>query len=204
MPTILCCMCGIDILQNPSNMCVTCLRASVDITAGIPRQLTIHSCRTCERLAFTDEEKVYDLNLLTTLWCCYFHTRDNFFGSYTENLWLSRISMYISSAQHRFLCPPWQKVQLESKELMAACLRKIPGLSKVKLIGDNHPNFHDQLRSDYIKIFLEAYIRRIGKIFLLCKVEVTLFPCSMVKAFFPLLTFFHGWFLLCQVRLSED
>lgn len=36
---------------------------------------------------------------------------------------------------HRFLCPPWQKVQLESKELMAACLRKIPGLSKVKLIG---------------------------------------------------------------------
>ena len=35
----------------------------------------------------------------------------------------------------RFLCPPWQKVQLESKELMAACLRKIPGLSKVKLIG---------------------------------------------------------------------
>jgi nonsense-mediated mRNA decay protein 3 len=49
MPTILCCMCGIDILQNPSNMCVTCLRASVDITAGIPRQLTIHSCRSCER-----------------------------------------------------------------------------------------------------------------------------------------------------------
>lgn len=37
----------------------------------------------------------------------------------------------------RFLCPPWQKVQLESKELMAACLRKIPGLSKVKLIGDS-------------------------------------------------------------------
>lgn len=37
----------------------------------------------------------------------------------------------------RFLCPPWQKVQLESKELMAACLRKIPGLSKVKLIGEN-------------------------------------------------------------------
>lgn len=38
----------------------------------------------------------------------------------------------------RFLCPPWQKVQLESKELMAACLRKIPGLSKVKLIGICH------------------------------------------------------------------
>ena len=34
----------------------------------------------------------------------------------------------------RFLCPPWQKVELESKELMAACLRKIPGLNKLKLI----------------------------------------------------------------------
>lgn len=34
----------------------------------------------------------------------------------------------------RFLCPPWQTVSLESKELMATCLRKIPGLSKVKLI----------------------------------------------------------------------
>jgi hypothetical protein len=31
----------------------------------------------------------------------------------------------------RFLCPPWQNVALESKELMSACLRKIPGLSKV-------------------------------------------------------------------------
>ena len=43
---------------------------------------------------------------------------------------------YNSNKNDRFLCPPWQKVQLESKELMAACLRKIPGLSKVKLIGD--------------------------------------------------------------------
>ena len=34
----------------------------------------------------------------------------------------------------RFLCPPWQNVALESKELMSACLRKIPGLSKLKLI----------------------------------------------------------------------
>jgi nonsense-mediated mRNA decay protein 3 len=35
---------------------------------------------------------------------------------------------------NRFLCPPWQQVQLESKELLAACLRKIPGLSQLKLI----------------------------------------------------------------------
>jgi nonsense-mediated mRNA decay protein 3 len=34
----------------------------------------------------------------------------------------------------RFLLPPWMKVDLESKELMSACLRKIPGLSKVKVV----------------------------------------------------------------------
>ena len=34
----------------------------------------------------------------------------------------------------RFLCPPWQNVALESKELLAACLRKIPGLSQLKLV----------------------------------------------------------------------
>jgi nonsense-mediated mRNA decay protein 3 len=34
----------------------------------------------------------------------------------------------------RFLCPPWQNVALESKELLAACLRKIPGLSKLRVI----------------------------------------------------------------------
>lgn len=35
---------------------------------------------------------------------------------------------------NRFLAPPWQTMQLESKELMAVCLRKIQGLSRVKLI----------------------------------------------------------------------
>ena len=82
MPTILCCMCGVEIQQNAANMCVTCLRESVDITEGISRQLTIHSCRSCKR----------------------------------------------------FLLPPWQEVELESKTLMAACLRKIIGLNKVKLV----------------------------------------------------------------------
>eukprot|EP01031_Cornospumella_fuschlensis_P024626 gene24626-29753_t len=34
----------------------------------------------------------------------------------------------------RFLGPPWQQLELESKELMVMCLRKINGLNKVKLI----------------------------------------------------------------------
>ena len=79
--------------------------------------------------------------------------------------------MYISSAQHRFLCPPWQKVQLESKELMAACLRKIPGLSKVKLIGDNHAKFEHAF-----KIHLHE---KSWQLIFAFGVEITLFPCPI-------------------------
>ena len=31
---ILCCICGIEIHQNPANMCVSCLRDRIDITEG--------------------------------------------------------------------------------------------------------------------------------------------------------------------------
>lgn len=43
-------------------------------------------------------------------------------------------SMYSCRTCHRFLLPPWSDAQLESKELMAACLKKVTGLSKLKLI----------------------------------------------------------------------
>jgi len=79
---MLCCVCGIVIQQNPSNMCVSCVRNTVDITTEISKKVTIHSCRSCGR----------------------------------------------------FLAPPWQSMALESKELMTVCLRKVTGLSKVKLI----------------------------------------------------------------------
>ncbi|KAL7990964.1 hypothetical protein Chor_014394 [Crotalus horridus] len=46
---ILCCQCGIAIPPNPANMCVACLRTQVDITEGIPKQVTIHFCKQCER-----------------------------------------------------------------------------------------------------------------------------------------------------------
>ena len=52
MATILCCMCGMEIQQNPANMCISCVRENFDITEGINRQLTIHNCRSCNRLVF--------------------------------------------------------------------------------------------------------------------------------------------------------
>lgn len=81
---ILCCQCGTPIDPNPANLCVGCLRTQVDITEGIPKQVTIDFCRFCER----------------------------------------------------YLQPPGQWIQaaLESRELMALCLKRMKGLKDVKLI----------------------------------------------------------------------
>eukprot|EP00276_Gloeochaete_wittrockiana_P013997 CAMPEP_0184333316 /NCGR_PEP_ID=MMETSP1089-20130417/2314_1 /TAXON_ID=38269 ORGANISM="Gloeochaete wittrockiana, Strain SAG46.84" /NCGR_SAMPLE_ID=MMETSP1089 /ASSEMBLY_ACC=CAM_ASM_000445 /LENGTH=492 /DNA_ID=CAMNT_0026657061 /DNA_START=17 /DNA_END=1495 /DNA_ORIENTATION=+ len=46
---VICCLCGVGMPPNPSNMCVNCLRTQVDITEGIPKQLVIHFCKGCER-----------------------------------------------------------------------------------------------------------------------------------------------------------
>ncbi|KAI0732472.1 NMD3-domain-containing protein [Fomitopsis betulina] len=80
---VLCADCGTPIVPNSANLCVACLRNSVDITEGIPKQASVSFCRNCDR----------------------------------------------------FLSPPavWTIAQPESQELLAICLRKLKGLSKVRL-----------------------------------------------------------------------
>ncbi|GAA6060090.1 hypothetical protein JCM10212_003051 [Sporobolomyces blumeae] len=81
---VLCADCGTPIEPNGANLCVNCLRNSVDITEGIPKQTVINWCRGC----------------------------------------------------NRYLSPPtmWTPCELESRELLAICLRKLKGLAKVRLI----------------------------------------------------------------------
>lgn len=81
---VLCADCGTPIEPNGANLCVNCLRNSVDITDGIPKQTTVSWCRGCDR----------------------------------------------------YLSPPtmWTQCDLESRELLAICLRKLKGLAKVRLI----------------------------------------------------------------------
>jgi len=47
--TMLCCLCGTAIPSNPASMCVNCIQTQVDITEGIPKQLTVQWCKGCER-----------------------------------------------------------------------------------------------------------------------------------------------------------
>jgi len=46
---ILCCLCGVSCLYNPSNMCASCIATQVDITEGVQREYIINWCRDCGR-----------------------------------------------------------------------------------------------------------------------------------------------------------
>ncbi|KAG1766985.1 NMD3 family-domain-containing protein [Suillus occidentalis] len=46
---VLCADCGTPIIPNSANLCVACLRNTVDITEGIPKQSSVSFCRNCER-----------------------------------------------------------------------------------------------------------------------------------------------------------
>ena len=48
----LCCLCGTAIPSNPASMCVNCIQTQVDITEGIPKQLTVQWCKGCERFVY--------------------------------------------------------------------------------------------------------------------------------------------------------
>ncbi|CCE64325.1 hypothetical protein TPHA_0H01170 [Tetrapisispora phaffii CBS 4417] len=83
--TVLCCNCGTPIDGSQGLvMCYDCIKLTVDITEGIPREANVSFCRNCER----------------------------------------------------FLQPPgqWIRAELESRELLALCLRRLKGLNKVRLV----------------------------------------------------------------------
>ena len=83
---ILCCNCGapVDGTTAAGALCYDCVKLTVDISEGIQREGTLHTCRDCER-------------------------------------WLQPPAHWITAA-------------LESRELLAICLKKLKGLSKVRII----------------------------------------------------------------------
>ncbi|KAL9622243.1 MAG: hypothetical protein Q9160_003426 [Pyrenula sp. 1 TL-2023] len=87
--TILCYNCGaaIDGTSSAGALCYDCVKLTVDITEGIQREATLHTCKDCER-------------------------------------WLQPPSHWVNAA-------------LESRELLALCLRKLRGLNKVRIIDAN-------------------------------------------------------------------
>jgi len=105
---ILCCECGTTIDPNPANLCVACLRTQVDITEDIPKQVTIHFCKFCER----------------------------YFNPPTQ----------------------WVTAALESRELMALCLKKLKNLNKVKLIDANFLWTEPHSKRIKVKLAIQAEV----------------------------------------------
>ena len=42
-------MCGVNMAPNSSNTCINCLKATIDVTEGIPKSLLMQHCRECNR-----------------------------------------------------------------------------------------------------------------------------------------------------------
>ncbi|KAH9598592.1 Nmd3 [Trypanosoma melophagium] len=80
VPKVLCCMCGLLIDSNPCNMCPSCLRSHVDITASLQKEYIIVYCPECTR--------------------------------------------YLQPPQY------WSRADLESRELLTICLKRIKGMSR--------------------------------------------------------------------------
>ncbi|KAI9862200.1 MAG: ribosome-binding protein [Vezdaea acicularis] len=83
---ILCYNCGapIDGTTSAGALCHDCIKLTIDISSGIPREATLHFCRDCDR--------------------------------------------WLQPPQHWLVAAP------ESRELLALCLRKLRGLTKVRII----------------------------------------------------------------------
>nr|CAJ2475151.1 unnamed protein product [Leishmania braziliensis] len=79
VPQVQCCLCGLVIDSNLSNMCPNCLRAHVDITDNLQKEYILIHCPECGR----------------------------------------------------YLQPPkyWARAELESRELLTICLKRIKGLN---------------------------------------------------------------------------
>jgi nonsense-mediated mRNA decay protein 3 len=129
-------------------MCVDCIRNEVDITEGIPKQVTLQFCRDCER--------------------------------------------YLQPPAH------WVTAQLESRELLALCLKKLRGLNKVRLIDASFIWTEPHSRRIKVKLTIQKEIFTSAILQQVFEVEYTVSPqqcedCTRVAAK-------NTWKAMVQVR----
>eukprot|EP00796_Vickermania_ingenoplastis_P012912 gene12912-8769_t len=108
VPKVSCCVCGIIIDSNPSNMCPSCLRSNVDITDAIQKEYILQYCPECGR----------------------------------------------------YLQPPkyWLRAELESRELLTLCLKRLKGLN---ITSGSNSNFTKAKLVDAKFIWTEPHSKRI-------------------------------------------
>lgn len=131
-----CCLCGTVIMPNAANMCANCIRSQVDIAEGIQKQVRVpiivkaidnvgvsrnvestSSIKPCVPYLFLEYKLIFVTSLM-----------------YVRNA--AQVMIVYCKSCGRYLVPPkqWIRAELESKELLTFCIKRIKGLQKVKLI----------------------------------------------------------------------
>jgi len=133
-------------------MCVNCIRGQVDITDGIPKQLTIFHCGHCGR----------------------------------------------------YLQPPdtWLYADLESRELLTFCLKRLKGLNKVKLVDAAFIYTEPHSRRLKVKVTVqqEVFTSTILQQVFVVKYIVGNQQCKDCAATFTE----HTWVAVVQVRQKAE
>ena len=126
---VLCCICGMGIPPNPAGMCVDCIRSQVRAHDAVAA--TANLAETGRRLARARPTRPSPAPPLTH------PTLDppNAQVDITEGIQKQCTVLYCKECQ-RYLQPPkhWIRADLESKELLTFCIKRIKGLNKVKLV----------------------------------------------------------------------
>jgi len=133
-------------------MCVDCIRSQVDITDGIPKQLILQWCRSC----------------------------------------------------NRYYSPPnlWTPAELESKELLGVCLKRVKGLNKVKLIDAGFVWTEPHSRRLKVKLTVqqEVFQATILQQSFIIEYTVQNYQCDQCKK----VEAQHTWTAIVQVRQRVD
>lgn len=129
-------------------MCVACLRTQVDISEGIPKQVTVNFCKQCERFVscplFFFSTHLFQDTKNTSLYPYRKHLQVQLFQIFCLYGWGLNVHR---PPPCRYLQPPatWMQCALESRELLALCLKKIKSsMTKVSVIRTKLQKAHFQ------------------------------------------------------------
>lgn len=177
-------MCGAQIEPNASNMCVNCIRNQVDITEGIPKSIIIQLCKNCGR---------------SVLFLCPFFFF--FFFLETSSCIRKRTSLTYTDS---YLSPPnaWVTCELESRELLTFCIKRIKGLNKVKLVDAGFVWTEPHSRRIKVKLTIqkEVFTSTILQQVFVVEFVVQTQQCPACAASFTE----HTWQAVVQLRQKVD
>eukprot|EP00742_Colponemidia_sp_Colp-10_P002276 GILJ01002430.1.p1 GENE.GILJ01002430.1~~GILJ01002430.1.p1 ORF type:complete len:528 (+),score=93.79 GILJ01002430.1:79-1662(+) len=113
-----------------------------------------------------------------------------------------QVIMHYCKECNRYLRPPWMHCELESRELLSVCLKKIKGLNKVKLVDASFIWTEPHSRRIKVKLTIQKEVLNgaiLQQTFVVEFLVQTLQCDDCKKLWTP-----HTWVASCQVRQKVD